>query len=227
MTHAAAGGPRGRESASTVAGAKRHATSGHGAFEISTGQKTEETAGGARTNPGPALQNTQWVSSARPSGAPGRAGAALSCRQSSKPAQSAPPAASGASRTPAIAKAMPCRSRAKIRRHAVRRRLCHPCPIRNMPITCRRTLGPNAGGINRILRRTFFFGRHCGSRSTLNDRIGKAARDLAEDHDRLLSRGRQVGPGRNPLSSLGNDSTIQGWTRPFYVADAQRINTFC
>jgi hypothetical protein len=81
MSHAAAGGPRGREPASTVAGAKRQATSGHGAFEISTGQKSVETAGGARTKPGPATQNTQWVSSAWPSGAPGSAGAALSCRQ--------------------------------------------------------------------------------------------------------------------------------------------------
>jgi hypothetical protein len=42
ISHAAAGGPRGRESASTVAGAKRQATSGHSAFEISYCSRSNE-----------------------------------------------------------------------------------------------------------------------------------------------------------------------------------------
>ena len=60
--HAAAGGPRGRVLASTVAGAKRQAMIGHGAISIATGLKKVETAGGSSTKPGPATQKMQCAS---------------------------------------------------------------------------------------------------------------------------------------------------------------------
>jgi hypothetical protein len=141
--HAAVGGPRGRALASTVVGAKRQATSGHGVAEISTGQNTVETAGGSSMKPGPATQKTQWVSPAGPPGSPGCSDAVLSWRQSAKPAQSVALAASAESGAPLgapamaadIAKAMPCTNKAQMRRHAVsRRHLCHPCAFRYMPV---------------------------------------------------------------------------------------------
>ena len=134
--HAVGGGPRGRALASTVAGANRQVTPGRGAIESSTGQKTDETVGGVRTKPGPATQNTQWLSPAELPGSLGCSVAAFSCRQSSKPPKSATPSPSARTlnTAPGNAKAMPCRNRTQMRRHAVRHRpLFHRCAFQFMP----------------------------------------------------------------------------------------------